>query len=129
MASPLGRTSLTPREVCFLIDRDGAILWADASGSAAAMPDSRARWEAIWERRDRLEEIAHSHPLGPRAFSDEDRTTMDALEVALGRALRYSVVAPDGMIARQGAAGETIGVEPEPWWAALMRAASGMKGE
>jgi hypothetical protein len=128
VASPLGRDVSSPaREVCFLIGHDDTILWADLGGTAAAMPDSRARWKAIWERRDRLAEIAHSHPIGPLAFSHEDQTTMDALELALGRRIRFSVVAPDGMIGRDGAAGETALVKPEPWWAELLRAASGME--
>ncbi len=113
------------REVCFLIGRGGALLWADASDSAAALPDSRARWEAIWRHRDELEEIAHSHPIGPLGFSAEDESTMAALGTALGRKLRFSVVAPNGVIVRQGDE-ETI-VEEEPWWAALLRLASGMR--
>jgi len=115
------------REVCFLIGRDGAVLWADASDSPAALPDSRARWEAIWARRDELAEIAHSHPRGPAAFSREDETTMAALDSALGRVVRFSVVAPRVMIARDG--DRTIEVNPEPWWAVLLRLASGMGKE
>ena len=57
------------REVCFLISHDGAVLWADASHSPVALPDSRDRWEAIWHLREELAEIAHSHPVGPAAFS------------------------------------------------------------
>jgi len=112
-------------EVCFLIGKGGAVLWADGGGEALALPDSRARWEAIWRHRAELEELAHSHPLGPLAFSHEDATTMDALDAALGRPLRYSVVAPEGMVVREG--GKRV--EPpavEPWWAALLRLASGM---
>lgn len=115
------------REVCFLVGADGAVLWADASDSPSALPDSRARWVAIWSRRAELVEIAHSHPAGPAAFSAEDTTTMDALDSALGRAVRYSVVAPRVTIARQG--GPAFEVDPEPWWAALMRLASGMDKE
>lgn len=114
------------REVCFLLDDTGAILWSDASNSPVALPDSRARWEAIWGLRDRIVEIAHTHPVGPGAFSREDETTMLALDAALGRALRYSVVAPSLTIARDGADGEVRRVDPEPWWTALIRAASGM---
>ncbi len=113
------------REVCFLIGEGGAILWADASDSPMALPDSRARWEAIWSRRAQLVEIAHSHPHGPAAFSREDQTTMEALDSALGRAVRFSVVAPRVTIAREGE--RTVEVIPEPWWAALLRLASGMK--
>jgi hypothetical protein len=112
------------REVCFLIGDGGAVLWADASDSPAALPDSRARWEAIWSRRDRIEIIAHSHPVGPSAFSREDQTTMIALDSALGRVVRYCVVAPRVTIAREGDL--TTEIDPEPWWADLLRLASGM---
>ena len=111
------------REVCFLIGRGGALLWADASDSPAALPDSRARWEAIWRHKDELEIIAHSHPAGPAAFSAEDETTMQAIDSALGRALRYAVVAPRVTITRDGT------MSQEPWWAALLRLASGMGKE
>ena len=112
-------------EVCFLIGRGGAIVWADASDSGAALPDSRARWEAIWRHRGELDAIAHSHPLGPAAFSPEDESTMRAIDGALGRELRYYVVAPRQTIGRTGARTEVV--TPEPWWAGLLRLASGMK--
>jgi hypothetical protein len=114
------------REVCLVIGRGGAILWADASDRADALPDSRARWEAIWTHRDELEAIAHSHPAGPAAFSAEDESTMQAIDHALGRAVRYCVVAPGRMIARTGAEFEVV--IPEPWWAGWLRLASGMAG-
>lgn len=113
------------QEVCFLIGFDGSILWADASTSPVVLPDSRDRWEAIWQLRHELAEIAHSHPVGPSAFSAEDTSTMAALDAALGRRLRYSVVAPRTMIVR--ADDETFELNPEPWWAGLLRLASGMK--
>ena len=79
------------REVCFLIGRRRR----DPVGRRVRQPgrrcrDSRARWEAIWELRDELEEIAHWHPVGPSAFSAEDESTMAALDSALGQAVRYS---------------------------------------
>src|SRR5688572_21324871 len=118
---------MAPREVLFLLGRGGVILWSDASTSPVALPDSRARWEKIWELRDELEEIAHSHPHGPLAFSNEDETTMAALTSALGKTLRFSVVAPSGMVVR--AADQTSRVENEPWWTGLLRLASGMESE
>ena len=54
--------------------------------------------EAIWQFRLELETIAHSHPRGPVAFSSTDRSTMSAVDMALGRAQRYAVVAPVAMI-------------------------------
>jgi len=113
------------REVCFLIGKGGAVLWSDASDSPVALPDSRARWEAIWNLRDELEAIVHSHPVGPSAFSAEDTSTMAALDDALGKSMHYMVVAPAKTIARQGT-GKTETIVPEPWWVALLRLASGM---
>jgi len=112
------------REVCLLIGKGGVVLWGDASDSAVLLPDSRARWEAIWRLREELEEIAHSHPVGPLGFSAEDETTMEALTAALGRPLRFSVVAPEGMVVREG--GRDVPVAEEPWWALRLRVASGM---
>jgi hypothetical protein len=117
------------REVCFLIGKGGAVLWADASDSPAALPDSRDRWDAIWRFRDELEVIAHSHPMGPTAFSAEDESTMEALDSALGKVMRYMVVAPRATITRTGRDAPTEQVSPEPWWVALMRLASGMQKE
>lgn len=116
---------MRPREVCLLIGRDGTVLWSDASDSPVALPDSRARWETIWRLRDELEEIAHSHPVGPLAFSAEDETTMEALTLALGRPVRFSVVAPDGMVVREHR-GQRLVIE-EPDWARRLRAESGMR--
>ena len=118
---------MTKREVCFLIGRGDTILWADASDSPSALPDSRARWEAIWRHRDELEVIAHSHPMGPAAFSAEDVSTMEALDAALGKSMLYMVVAPRKTISRTGTTDEDV--SPEPWWVALLRLASGMQKE
>jgi hypothetical protein len=112
-------------EVCFLIGEDGEVLWSDVGEGPLAIADSAARWHAIWSRRDQLAEIAHSHPLGPLEFSHEDETTMKALTLALGRALRFSVVAPNGMIRRIG--GETMRVVDEPGWAERLRRESNME--
>ena len=112
------------REVCLLISKSGAILWSDVGPSAAALPDSRERWEAIWKYRQELAEVAHSHPIGPRGFSLEDETTIAALDAALGRALRFSVLAPDGLVVRDE--GKVFLWDERPWWAGLLQRASGM---
>jgi hypothetical protein len=113
-----------PREVCLLIGKDGSILWSDASTTPLALPDRRERWEAIWSRRAELAQIVHSHPFGPRGFSHEDETTMEALDTALGRKLRYAVLAPDGLFVRED--GKDFASDEQPWWTTLLRLASGM---
>ncbi|MBL9021307.1 MAG: Mov34/MPN/PAD-1 family protein [Myxococcales bacterium] len=115
---------MTVREVFFLIGEGGAVLHRDDGESASHIADSRARWEAIWENRDQLVELAHSHPAGPLAFSHEDETTMAALASALGKPLVFSVVTPGGMLRRQGGADERV--ESEPGWADDLRRASGL---
>ena len=114
------------REVFFVIGREGAVLWSDA-GEPAALPDTRERWDVIWRLRREIEELAHSHPNGPLAFSHEDETTMQALTVGLGRTLCFSVVAPGGTLRRQNGADVHVRLEEEPGWTTLLRRASGMK--
>jgi hypothetical protein len=114
------------REVCFLIGAAEAVLWSDASTSPVALPDSRARWQAIWSRREQIVEIAHTHPLGGAHFSSIDETTMTALDSGLGRRLIYSVVTPDQMLRRrprEDGADDAL-VADEPWWSELIRVAS-----
>lgn len=111
------------REVFVIIGRGGSVLFSDASSSPAALPDSRARWEAIWRHRTEIELLVHSHPIGPHAFSAEDESTMKAVEDALGRELVWAVVSPEGVLTREKKVESTV---PAPWWAELVRLASGM---
>ena len=113
------------REVCLLISKAGHILWSDASATPLALPDTRERWEVIWSNRDQLAEIVHSHPFGPRRFSQEDETTMQALDAALGRPLRYAVLAPEGLYVREN--GRDFASDERPWWVPLLQLASGMR--
>lgn len=113
-------------EVCFLLDAAGVVLWRDASGNPAALPDSRDRWTAIWACRATIAEIAHSHPAGLLGFSGEDLSTMEAIDAALGRPLAYSVVTADKVL-RRASDGRTLVLDTEPPWVAALRAASGME--
>jgi hypothetical protein len=112
-------------EVCFLLDAAGTVLWRDASGDPSALPDSRARWLAIWSHREHLAEVAHSHPHGPSEFSVTDLSTMDAIDTALGRPLGYAVVTPETLLRRRPD-GRTLVDDDEPAWVADLRAASGL---
>jgi hypothetical protein len=113
-------------EVCFLLDAEGTVLWHDSSGDPSALPDSRERWSAIWDRRDVLAEVAHSHPRGPLAFSATDLSTMDAVDAALGRRLGYAVVTPENLLRRRPD-GTTLIEDVEPAWVRELRRASGLR--
>ncbi len=105
------------REICFLLVQD-KILRA-YFGSATGIPDARERWESIWQHRDEITEIAHSHPGRFLDFSQEDLTTMEAVEAGTGKAFTWSVITSDGLLSRKG--GKAHQREDSPWWLELMR--------
>lgn len=121
-----------PVEVFAIVGHDGALLACEAGDSAVAIADSRARWELIWRERQAIAELVHTHPLGPLAFSAEDESTMSALAAALGRELRFALVAPEGVIRRvqpidpAAPRAPDLRVTPEPVWADELRRASNM---
>ena len=68
--------------------------------SMGGLLDSRDLWEVIWENRDNISGIAHSHPgSGKPGPSHTDVTTFAAIEAALGRRLDWWIVsAGDGAL-------------------------------
>ena len=105
------------REVCFLLVQD-KILRA-YFGSATSIPDERERWETIWEHRNEITEIAHSHPGEFLDFSHEDLTTMQAVEAGTGKAFTWSIVTKTGLRSRKGDKDQLR--EDSPWWLGLIR--------
>lgn len=79
-------------ESAAVIGRGSKVLkWHVPRGvTSVSIPDSRDLWDVIWENRRRLVGVAHTHPgsgaLGP---SREDVTTFSAVEIALGRKLKW----------------------------------------
>lgn len=105
------------REVCFLLVGDRIL--RVYFGSATLIPDSRERWEAIWEHRAELTEIVHSHPGNFLAFSGEDLTTMEAVEAGTGQRFIWSIVTEGGFISR--CEGKDSERKDQPWWLELIR--------
>lgn len=88
-------------EVGVVVGLDGTALhWHLPPGrSGGALPDSRALWDVLWERRAELLGVAHSHPhRGWPAPSWTDVTTFAAIEAALGRRLRWWISSEDRLI-------------------------------
>jgi proteasome lid subunit RPN8/RPN11 len=107
----------TMKEICFVLAGDAII--RISVGSTTAIPDSQQRWETIWENREALTEIAHTHPGGLLRFSQEDLTTMEAVEGALGKPLAWSIVTTDGFLTRFD--GEDRSRDDTPWWLPVLR--------
>ena len=108
------------REVCFILVEDKIL--RVYFGSATRVPDSRERWKTIWQQRGDITEIAHSHPGAFLDFSQEDLTTMEAVEAGTGRAFTWSIITQDGFLSRKD--GQDIRREDSPWWLELMRTLS-----
>lgn len=126
------RDSENLREVCFLVDHDGEVFWQDTDDDPGYLEDRRDRWTAIWENRDRLAVIAHSHPCGPAGFSSEDLSSMKAICAGLYFWPQFSVTHPGGTIVWNGYDSHQRYVLPvflEPAWARELRVASGMIDE
>ncbi len=85
------------REAVILIALDGRpIIRRQSDGrTAASIPDDGDHWRAIWENRARLAGTAHLHPPGCPRPSQEDRTTFEAIEKALGRRLDWWIISGD----------------------------------
>jgi hypothetical protein len=105
------------REVCFILIED-TILRA-YFGSSTSIPDSRERWEIIWQHRNEITEIAHSHPGELLDFSHEDLTTMEAVEAGTGKTFTWSIVTQNGFLSRSH--GRDARREDSPWWLELIR--------
>ena len=105
------------REVCFLLVADKIL--RIYFGSATKIPDSRERWETIWNYRHEITEIAHSHPGNFLDFSSEDLTTMEAVEAGTGKALKWTIVTKTGFLTRE--ASKDFLREDSPWWLEVLR--------
>ena len=108
------------REVCFILVEDKIL--RVYFGSATRVPDSRERWDVIWQHRHEITEIAHSHPGEFLDFSHEDLTTMEAVEAGTGKTFTWSIITKSGFLSRKG--GQDTRREDSPWWLELMRTLS-----
>ena len=105
------------KEICFVLT--GEAIVRISVGSPTAIPDSQGRWDAIWAHRGALTEIVHTHPGGLLRFSQEDLSTMEAVEAALGKPLAWSIVTTDGFLTRFD--GEDRNRDDAPWWLPVLR--------
>ena len=86
-------------EVAVVIDLKGApIYWHLPEGrTGGSIPDSRNLWQILWENRDKISAVAHSHPgRGNPGPSVTDITTFTAIEAALGKRFVWYICSEDG---------------------------------
>jgi hypothetical protein len=117
-------------ETGVLISFDGhPIHWHLPPGrSCGYLPDSRDLWDIIWENRASLDGFAHSHPgFGIPSPSHEDVTTFAAVELALGRNLKWWITSANStiLLVRIGNNYQPDFVSQEPNWIRKLRELSG----
>src|SRR5439155_26183303 len=105
------------REVCFILVQDKIL--RVYFGSTTRIPDNRERWEIIWQHRNEITEIAHSHPGEFLDFSHEDLTTMEAVEAGTGKLFTWSIITKKGFLSRKP--GQDTQRDDCPWRLGLMR--------
>lgn len=85
-------------EAALVIGWMGRVLYKHAppDRSVGSLPDSRDLWDVIWENREHLAGVAHSHPgSGDTGPSHTDLTTFAAVEAALGKRLAWWITTSD----------------------------------
>lgn len=82
-------------ETALVFDKLGQTLyWHEPKGrSGGALPDDVTLWDFLWEHRNEIGGVAHTHPWDGDAYpSHTDVTTFAAIEQGLGRKLIWPVV-------------------------------------
>jgi len=105
------------REVCFILA--GEKILRVSFGTQTRIPDEPERWDVIWEHRFEITEIAHSHPGEFLDFSNEDLTTIEAVEAGTGKRFVWSIVTKTGFLSREEGKGSRR--EDAPWWLEFLR--------
>ena len=107
------------REVCFILTGERILhAWV---GSATRVPDSQERWHLIWNHREEITEIVHTHPGGLLDFSQEDLTTMQAVEAGCGCEFTWSIATRTDYRTRHGRNGKDEEPADIPWWLDMLR--------
>lgn len=89
------------REAAVVINTAGeAIHWhLPVDRTAVAIPDQRSLWEVLWDHREEVLGVAHTHPgAGVPGPSYEDVTTFAPIEAALGRRLNWWIATSDKLV-------------------------------
>lgn len=88
-------------ETGVVVALDGTVIhWHLPMGrSSVYLPDTPDLWNVLWENRARLDGFAHTHPgNGFPSPSTTDLTTFVAIELALGRRLRWWIANSEALV-------------------------------
>jgi hypothetical protein len=82
---------------------DRPVFWHEPQNrTGGSLPDSQSFWNVIWECKDQIKGIAHTHPGAGMPYpSYEDITTFAGVEAGLGRRLQWWVASQDKLVGVQ----------------------------
>lgn len=89
-----------PREVLGLWGK-GRCLGLFTSNNPFQINDDPIVWETIWKNRDDIEQIVHTHPLGPNGFSSTDYLSMGGIVMGLGKTIEFWLISPSRVFSQQ----------------------------
>jgi hypothetical protein len=121
-------------ETAVVIDKQGrAIHWHVPPGrTVGSLPDSGDLWQVLWDARDTLSGVAHTHPgAGSPLPSREDVTTFAAVEAGLGVRLIWWIASSDHLAAFRHTGPDrydyaaAAAPDHDPAWLPRLRALSG----
>lgn len=113
-------------EVACVIAKDNTVLWwhEPEGRTSVSIPDKRDLWDILWENRDNIKGVAHTHPgYGLPMYSSEDYGTFKSVEAGLGRVLCWWIYTGDqgALFRRNGESYSGVIAVEEPWVAELRR--------
>lgn len=88
------------KEAAILVGFEGEVLYTHLppNRTSVFLPDDASLWDIIWQHRDSLAGIAHSHPGSGLPYpSTEDISTFNAIEAGLGASLNWWIISQDKM--------------------------------
>ena len=122
-------------ETAVIIAKDDSVVhWHHPNNrTSVSLPDSQELWDVIWENKDRIGGIAHTHPgSGYPAPSHTDLTTFEAIESGLGKKLKWWILSSNCSVllewnprfSRYAFVHSTKFGDEEPGWMRQLRALS-----
>lgn len=115
-------------ETGVVVTSAGPVYWHLPAGrTGGSLPDSRQLWDVLWElRKSEVLGFAHSHPgSGIPGPSYTDLTTFAAIELGLGRRMRWWITSADHVILLGWQGPHKLdyaaSLVEEPSWAAQLR--------
>jgi hypothetical protein len=116
-------------ETAMVFDKEGKpIFWLGPKGATGGyIPDSRILWDRVWDARDTVGGVIHTHPWsGSPNPSYKDVTTFHAMETGLGKRLLWAIATMDQVRifkfdGSYYAPAEDVSFEEESYWINAVR--------